>query len=433
MIKSTSLFTRLPKIAIFFAGVQWLLFMFANTVVIPLSIGTAFHEPSTIIMASMKLSFMYTGIACIFQALIGHRYALMEGQSGLWWGVLLSLGASADAAHLSLENLGGGLATGIILSGITVGILGVLGIGTFLKRLFTPIVMSVFLFLLAGSLIITFFKGMLGLSTSPQINLPVAALSFFLVILVTCLNIKGRGNLSSFAILVGILVGWLLYTLLFPQQSVIRTGSSTTIMLFPLGKPNWEWSSIIIALLAGLLNTANTVATLRGAEQIFGEEVDERKYRRSFVLTGINTVIAGMFGLVPYAPYTSSLGFLQATGILQRSAFIVGGVLFFLLGLVPVLSKFFATLPISVGDAVLFVAYLQLIGAALKNLSGFQFNGKTIYRFALPMLLGFAIMSMPNQVFTSLPMVIRPLFSNGLLMGSLVAILLENLISWEKL
>lgn len=134
---------------------------------------------------------------------------------------------------------------------------------------------------------------------------------FFLVILVTCLNIKGRGNLSNFAILVGILVGWLLYTLLFPQQSVIRTGSSTTIMLFPLGKPNWEPSSIITALLAGLLNTANTVATLRGAEQIFGEEVDERKYRRSFVLTGINTVIAGMFGLVPYAPYTSSLGFLK--------------------------------------------------------------------------------------------------------------------------
>jgi xanthine/uracil permease len=432
MPKSTNMTIRLSKTATFFAGVQWLLFMFANTVVIPLSIGAAFHESSTVIMASMKLSFMYTGIACILQALIGHRYPLMEGQSGLWWGVLLSLSASAAAVHLSLTALGGGLATGIILSGITVAILGALGIGTLLKRLFTPVAMSVFLFLLAGSLDATFLKGMVGLSASPQINLPVAGLSFFLVILVAWVNVKGRGMLSNFSILAGITVGWILYTLLFPHQSTLMTGASTAIMLFPLGKPNWELSFVITAFLAGLLNTANTVATLRGAEQIFGEEVDERKYRRSFVLTGINNIVAGMFGMVPYAPYTSALGFLEATRILDLSAFIVGGILFFLLGLVPFLIRFFATLPISVGDAVLFVAYLQLIGTALKNLSDLRFNAKTIYRFALPLLLGFTIMSMPSQVFTSLPMVIRPLFSNGLLMGILVSLLLENLIRWAQ-
>lgn len=69
-----------------FAGVQWLFFMFANTVVIPLTIGDAFHLSSVEVASAMQRSFIYTGIACILQAFIGHKYPLMEGQSGLWWG-----------------------------------------------------------------------------------------------------------------------------------------------------------------------------------------------------------------------------------------------------------------------------------------------------------------------------------------------------------
>ena len=69
--------------------------------------------------------------------------------------------------------------------------------------------------------------------------------------------------------------------------------------------------------------------------------------------------------------------------------------MFIVLGLVPVLSHLFSTLPVSVGDAVLFVAYLQLFSGALSNLAGIQFSPKTIYRIATPVLLGIAVMNIP--------------------------------------
>src|SRR4051794_29271463 len=102
----------------FFAGLQWLFFMFANTVVIPLTIGDAFDLSSIEVASSLQRSFIFTGVACILQAVIGHRYPLMEGQSGLWWGAILSLSASATSSGISASELGGGLAIGIILSGI---------------------------------------------------------------------------------------------------------------------------------------------------------------------------------------------------------------------------------------------------------------------------------------------------------------------------
>src|SRR5205823_912573 len=97
------------------AGVQWLFFMFANTVVIPISIGQAFHLAPAVVTASLERSFIYTGIACILQGTLGHRLPLMEGSAGLWWGTILSLAASAEALGQSLPGLGGNLEVGILL------------------------------------------------------------------------------------------------------------------------------------------------------------------------------------------------------------------------------------------------------------------------------------------------------------------------------
>jgi xanthine/uracil permease len=424
---------RLMTVTTLLAGVQWLFFIFANTIVIPISIGAAFHWSPEEISVALQRSFIYTGAACTLQALIGHRLPLMEGHSGLWWGVILSLCASASASSTSLSLLGGGLATGIILSGIVIAVLGVLGIGSWLKKIFTPVVMGVFLLLLSCQLITIFLRGMLGLSGSAHIDVKVAVLSIFLVVLVSWLNIKGRGKISNFSILIGIVVGWIIYAICFDTTAPVQPSEASLFTLFPWGSPNLEWGIVITGLLTGLINTTNTVASLQGAETLFEKKTTDGQYKRSFFITGVNSVVSGLLGMVPFAPYTSSLGFLQSTRILEKSAFIVGGLLFMLMGLVPFLSSTFATMPISVGDAVLFVAYLQLFGSALKNIEGIRFNSKTIYRVAAPTLIGIAMLALPTEAYQSFPVSIRPLISNGLLVGILLAIILENVVNWSRL
>lgn len=405
-----------------FGGLQWLLFMFTNTVVIPLSVGAALGLSSGDIAASVQRAFIYTGIACLLQALFGHKLPIMEGQSGLWWGVILGLSASVPKSEAL--SLGGSLAVGIIGSGLIIMLLGAFGMGVLLKKWFTPVVMSVFLFLLAGQLILIFFKGMLGLAQFSNIHIGIAALSIVLVIVVNLLLLKGKGLVSNFALLIGIAIGWVAYVLLFPQEHAVNLSASTSLLhLFPWGWPAWNLGIILTGMLAGLINTTNTVATLKGSEAIFEAPVDDAQYKRSFVLTGLNAVISGLFGLVPYAPYTSSLGFLQSTRIKERLPFLIGSCLFILLGCTPVLGHFFSTLPVSVGDAVLFVAYLQLFGSALKNLEDISFDYKSIYRIAAPTLVGFSLMALPASAFNGIPMLVRPLLSNGLLVGILLALI----------
>ncbi len=414
------------------AGLQWLFFIFANTIVVPLSVGQAFHLAPAVITASLERAFIYTGIACILQALIGHHFPVMEGHAGLWWGVVLSLALSAGEAGQSLALVGGSLAVGFICSGISIIVLGIVGAGWWLRRLFNPVVTSTFYFLLGTQLTQFFFKGMLGLSNSSIIQPSITLFSLALMLVVMALSIWGRGLVSSFALLIGLVVGWIVFDLLFPSHGqTLAPAGKALFALFPWGRPAFDPGLIAAALLAGLLSTSNTYATFEGAKTIFAP-AEPAQYKRSFILSGLNSIVAGFLGLVPYAPYTSAIGFLRSTRIPGRGPFILGAAFLILLGAIPALDQFFASLPLVVGDAVLFVAYLQLFGTALSSLDDFTFTAKTIYRIALPVLFGLALMIIPSSTFASIPTLIRPLLQSGLVMGILLALILENTIRWES-
>lgn len=118
---------RLPSN--WFAGIQWLFFIFSNIIVIPITIGAAFSLSQEETIPLIQLSFIVTGIACILQAFLGHQRAIMEGQSGLWWGVILTVITTASAQGVSMEEVGGSLTVGVLLSGGLTVLIGLAGWG----------------------------------------------------------------------------------------------------------------------------------------------------------------------------------------------------------------------------------------------------------------------------------------------------------------
>lgn len=421
------------------ASLQWFFFIFANIVIIPITVGEAFELNQAEVVSLVQMSFIVTGLACLAQAFFGHRRPILEGQSGLWWGIYLTLVATSSAQGISLVTLGGSLVTGIVIAGIITILIGVLGIGPIFDKLFTPGVMGVFMFLLGLTLIEIFLKGMLQLpfgnadESQVVINLPVAALSIFIALVVIIISIKSPPKIRSYALLIGIVLGWGLYVLLFPsEESVTQSSDQVVSKIFPLGEPVWNTGIIVTVVLASLLNISNTFGALKGTDVLLHKKTTKRDYATSFSITGIATIAAGIFGLVPYAPYVSSIGFLKQTNIYERLPFIVGSFLFFLMGVIPPIGEFFSLLPLSVGSAVLFVAYLQLFNSSIDFFKQITFNTLNVYRSALPLFVGIIIMTFPASYFESFPSVIRPFISNGLLVGIILALILENVINWDR-
>ncbi|MGM0837212.1 MAG: uracil/xanthine transporter [Bacillota bacterium] len=415
-----------------FSSIQWLFFIFANTVVVPLSIGAAFDVSPEVSRMMLSASLLFTGLACIFQGWMGHRYPLLEGHSGLLWGVMLNLGLTASSLGMSFTEIGGGLATGLLLAGGVTMLMALFGWTTILPKIFTPMVMTVYLFLLTFQLMMVFFQGMLGITDDGTMNVPVSLLSLFLVIFVSVLKIKAPKAIGNFAILIGIVVGWILYVVLFPENGQVAPASAFSFELFPLGAPNLEYGIIAVAFFAGMLNLSNTIASVQAAAELYGEKAKPGQFRNSFFFTGLFSMVASLFGLVPYTPFTSTIGFLQSTRILDKRPFFIGGMLLALIGLLPPLTSFLVTMPMTVGNAVLFVAYLQLFGTAYGSLRGAVFNSDTIFRLAAPVLLGVCLMNTSPSVFGPLPVLLQPFLTNGLIMGVLLSIVLEKVTVWEQ-
>ncbi|MCM3784571.1 uracil/xanthine transporter [Neobacillus mesonae] len=424
--------------SVLLAGVQWLFFLFTNTVMVPLSIGHALGLPSEEIAASMQRSFILTGLLCIVQVIWGHRYALMDGPAGVWWGVVLSICASAPAMGLDLGTVAASLTSGFILSSVMVIILALCGFLKILQRVFTPIVMGVYLLLLTFQLANTFFKGMIGYDQSGTWDLPLAGLSLVIILVVTIIHLKGKGKWGQFSLLGGIVFGWIAYAALFGHEGGTAASSETTVggdtvwQWMPWGSFGLEPGIIVVGLLAGLVNMTNTLTSLTAAGKLYNRKATDRQFKRSFIFTNLFSVLGGCLGLIPFGTFASSIGFLENTKVLRRAALFAGSVMFIIVGVFPSLSGWLASLPLTVGNAVLFAAYLQMFGTAIRTFQGAVFNPKTIYRVALPVLTGISIMNIPVSAFKDFPPLLTPILSNGLVIGVVLVIILENVVGWDK-
>lgn len=414
-----------------FASVQWMFFIFANIVVVPISIGLAFDLSPHEVVTILRSSLVVTGFACILQGLFGHRYPLMEGHSGVMWALVLNLCLSAPSLGLSLVEIGGGMATGMLLAGAVIIVLAACNAITFIQRIFSPMVMNVFLLLLTFQLASIFFKGMLKVDEDGTLNLPITLFAIGIAIFVGLLKIKGSKNIGNFSLLIGIVVGWLLYATLFPTTNSLGGNAAGAFSIFPLGSPNFQYGIITITFIGCLINMSNTIASLQAASKLLNEKTSASQYRNSFFLTGVYCLIASLFGLVTYAPFASSIGFLESTQIFHKRPFLIGGALIIFLGIIPPLGLMLATLPVIVGNAVLFIAYLQLLGTSFKSLRGYTFDSITIHRIAAPVLVGVSLMSIDVKLFAHLPSILQPLVSNGFIMGVLISLIMERTIKWD--
>ncbi|MDQ7864609.1 purine/pyrimidine permease [Peribacillus frigoritolerans] len=148
-------------------------------------------------------------------------------------------------------NRRGGIATGILLAGAVTILLAAFNLIYIIQKVIKPMVISVYIFLLTFQLIFIFFKGMFKITESGTIDLPVSLFSILIVIFVGFLRIKGGKILGNFSILIGIIVGWSLYRIIFPSDLPTASSSGMAFTFFPLGTPNLNIGIIFCFLFCG--------------------------------------------------------------------------------------------------------------------------------------------------------------------------------------
>jgi xanthine/uracil permease len=413
-------------------GLQHMILFIANSAIMPVIIAKGFGLENQEISDMLLRTFLLCGILSIIQTRLGHRYPIIEGPSGLWLTVWISLASITSAMGGELAHLRSSLEMGMLISGVLIVALGLSGQMKYIAKLFSPLVNGVFLVLMPVQLSRSFVAGMFGtVYGGSEIDPQAFAVFWLTVVVMLIINIKGTPFLKSIAILIGVAVGWVFAVLIgagdFGDMSSLR---SFLVLPQPLawGLPTFDAGIVITCVMGSFLLFANVIASFLGTAEVIGEEFTEKQLDRGTMCFGFSTVMTGLFATIGFVPFATSMGIIRMTGVATRKPFYLGSVAMIVLGLLGPVGLFFAAIPPSVGYGALLVLFAVIIKQGFDNFTRARLTEKLGFAVGISMMAGSGIMMQPFAVFANLPDVIVPFVSNGLLVGVILAIIFEQLL-----
>ena len=194
---------------------------------------------------------------------------------------------------------------------------------------------------------------------------------------------------------------------------------------------HFDTGSIIGLGLIYLVTAVEAYGDITANSLISGEPVEGpvfmKRAQGGILADGFNSFLAAVFNSFPNSIFAQNNGMIQLTGVASRYVgyFVAGALL--VLGLFPVVGQFFSLIP----DCVLGGATLLMFGtvaaAGIRIIAATAINRKAVLVMAISFAMGLSVELVPN-ILDKMPEVIRNIFSSGITMGGLTAILANALI-----
>jgi len=399
-------------------GLQWFAVTIPAIIIIGKVVGVL--ETGGNYIPYLQKLFFIVGILLIVQIYWGHRLPLVLGPAAV---LLIAILTSFDQGI-------GAINSSIIIGGLILAILAASGLFNHLKRFFTPRVIMVILMLISFTLTPTIISLISGGGGVPAAYNLIFSFGFIFVIFVANAFLKGiwRSTLTLSSLIGGTLAYYLIFRTSSPidlNLSVIGLPSS---FIGPLTVPD---IGVLIAFLISFIALAiNDLGSIQSVGTILRADELEKRVSRGITFTGIGNMIAGLFGVIGYVNYTLSPGLIAATGVASRFTLIPAAIGLLVIAFSPVAVNLISSIPSPVIGVILLYVLIAQIGAAM--LISIESDAiRTVddgVIVGLPILLGTVIAFLPAAIAGQLPVIIRPLITNGFVVGVIAVLLLEHVL-----
>ena len=413
-------------------ALQHVLSMYAGAVAVPLLVGAALKlsRPDQAVLISADL--LTCGVATLLQTLgvgrrLGVRLPVLLGVSFVAVGPMISIGR-----NLGLPYVYGA----IICAGLLLALLAPLL--SALRRLFPPVVTGSVVTLIGTSLAPVAIHWAAGGLGAPDYgagaNLGLAGLVLLVITAVTYFGRRGSGFLGSVAVLIGLVVG-ALCALALGRLSVGELAGDpaapwlAVVTPFRFGWPRLDGWAILTMTLVALLCSVESMGVFLAVGRIVGVPVDEARVARGLRAEGLAMVLGGCLNSFPYTTFSQNAGLVALTGVRSRFVVAAAGAILVLLGALPRLAGLFAAIPKAVLGGAGVALFGMVAAAGVRMLSEVDFRRpENLYIVACSLGLGLGVATVPGA-FAGLPEgPLRLLCSDGIVVGSLTAVLLNLLL-----
>lgn len=412
-------------------GIQHVLAMFVSNftpaIIIGLAAGYSFGSPDLVYMIQMAM--LFSGIATLFQTVgfgpVGARLPIMQGTSFAFIPVMIPAVKMAGMPAL--------------FGGIIIGSLLHTCLGFIINRIrhwLPPLVTGLIVLTIGLSLIpvgIQYAAGGVPLVGKPEFG-TFTHWGLALTVIIVTLGFKffTRGVLSTAAILIGLLSGYLIAALfdLVNFSGIARAGWFQIPTPFKFGVA-FDLATIIGISLMAFVSAIETVGDISGITKGGAQrQPTDRELSGGTFADGAGSFIAGLFGGLPNTSFSQNVGLISLTGLMSRSVVTIGALFLIVCGLIPKVGAVVASMPIAVLGGGVIVMFGMVAAAGINILADVKWNRRNLVIFAISLSVGLGLQAVPEAL-QHLPSTLKVLLSTGLLPVALLAISLNLLLPEE--
>lgn len=430
--RTIELAPKLSHIKAAILGLQHLLAMYSGDVLIPLLVGAALHFNAAQMTYLVSVDIFMCGIATLLQLkrtpLTGIALPVVLGCAVEYVGPLTAIGTNSQ---LGIDVMYGSII------GAGVFILLISGVVARLRWLFPPIVTGSLITLIGFTLIPVAFQNLGGgdITAKSFGSVPNLIAGFSTIVLILIFSIWGRGFIQQIAILIGIIGGTLVGAAvgLVSLDPVGQASWFKLPELFYFGTPRFEWTSIASMSLAALTTMIESIGVFFALGEIVGRNITSNDLKRGFRAEGLAAILGGLFNTFPYSTFSQNVGIVQLSGIKTKKPVYYSAFFLIFLGLLPKIGAVATIIPTSVlgGAMVVMFGIVGIQGIKMLHKVDLEDNRNLLVAtLSIGMGLGIAI---HPTLLQALPASVQTILGNGLVVGSLTAVILNLLVNYRSL
>ncbi|WP_339318383.1 nucleobase:cation symporter-2 family protein [Paenibacillus sp. FSL R10-2734] len=418
----------LSKQKVFTLGLQHVLAMYAGAVIVPLIVGGALKLNGTQMAYLIAADLFTCGLATLLQIMgtkyFGSRLPVILGCTFTAVGPIIAIASTHNLATAY---------GAIIISGLFVVLAAPL-YGKLLK-FFPTIVTGSVVTIIGLSLIPVAMNNVAGGEGSADFGQPrnlLLALITLLVILMV--NRFATGFLRSISVLVGLVVGTVIaYGMGIVNFSTVGDASWVSIAQpFYFGWPEFSLTAIFTMIIVNIVSMVESTGVYFAVGKVIDQKVEQKQIVNGLRSEGVAIMLGGIFNAFPYTAFSQNVGLISLSRIKTRNVIFAAGGIMIVLGLLPKLAALTTIVPNAVLGGAMIVMFGSVAVSGISILSDVDLrkDGNLLIA-ACSIAVGLGSATLP-AMFAELPEFARMLLQNGIVSGSITAIVLNIFLSKTK-
>ncbi len=414
------------KTALF--GIQHVLVMFTAMVGGPLIVGRLLNLPEETRILMVSGTMIGCGIATMISALglgfIGPRLPIVMGVFYIFIGPIVAISKEVSLAAAM---------TALIIGGAVQFAWSPL-IGK-LHRFFPPIVTGTTILLIGTGLMKIGINVASGFGT-PAFGKPLTlGLAALMIVLILAISRYAKGFVRALSLFVTMVIGYVIAAAvgLIDISMVDKAGWVAVPTPFPYGGLAWPGLIGVITVVICFFATAvETTGHTLAVSRICGVPAEGWRIRGAVSNDGLGSALSALFGGMALTSYSQNIGVISLTGVGSRFVVSFGGFFLILMALVPKVGAIIALMPNAVLGGVLLFMFGMVASVGVDIIGRNMTSRRDALILAASLGVGLGIQAAPPGAFDAIPQAVRILVTDGIVMGILLAMILNLIFPKEQ-